>query len=156
MVAIVFFLPVTPVRQRVAIVAAAAASAVALALSTVIGIIYYRPRPAIAFPHLIHSIVKVSPDSSFPSDHTAVAFAIAVPLAAAYPKAWPVWIAAVLIGFGRVSLGAHWPSDVIAGGILGAILGLVAMRAATALRAPLTRFLESLPLPRRSIRRSTS
>lgn len=150
-----FFLPVTPVRQRAAIIAAAAAAAVSLAVSTLIGLVYYRPRPAIAYPHLVHSIVKISPDSSFPSDHTAVAFAIALPLAAAYPRAWPVWIAGVLIGVGRVALGAHWPSDVIVGAVLGAIFGYLALKAADALSAPLTRFLESLPLPRRTARRTS-
>ena len=57
---------------------------------------------------------------SFPSGHTTVAFAFATILAFKIPKIRiPVFVIAVLIGFSRVYIGAHFPSDVVAGMVLG-------------------------------------
>ena len=63
-------------------------------------------------------------DSSFVSGHAFTAFACAYIIAKRYPKhAWIVWVLAVLIAFSRTYLGAHWPSDVVLGSLLGAVVG---------------------------------
>lgn len=59
---------------------------------------------------------------SMPSSHTAAATALAVVLARLYPRLWPlVGAIAVLVGLCRVTLNAHYPSDVVAGWALGLI-----------------------------------
>jgi hypothetical protein len=57
---------------------------------------------------------------SFPSGHEIAAFSVATVFADRYPKyKWVAYGLAVLVGFSRVSLQAHHPSDVFAGAVLG-------------------------------------
>ncbi|MCI4625175.1 MAG: phosphatase PAP2 family protein [Candidatus Magnetoovum sp. WYHC-5] len=57
---------------------------------------------------------------SFPSGHTAGAFCIAYILAQRYPKYSVVfYVVAIFVGFERISDGAHFPSDTIAGAFIG-------------------------------------
>jgi membrane-associated phospholipid phosphatase len=68
-----------------------------------------------------HSVSHVG--SSFPSGHTIAAVAVATVIARRYREHhWVPWVAyglAGAIGFSRISLRAHFPSDVFLGGILG-------------------------------------
>ena len=57
---------------------------------------------------------------SFPSGHTIAAFSVATVFADRYPKyKWVAYGLAGLVGFSRVSLQSHHPSDVFAGAVLG-------------------------------------
>lgn len=57
---------------------------------------------------------------SMPSGHTATAFSMAHVLAHQYPKQSWLWYGlAVLAGWSRVETNNHWPSDVVAGALLG-------------------------------------
>ena len=60
---------------------------------------------------------------SFPSGHTIAAFSVASVVAGRYPQhRWAKWVAygsAAAIGFSRLTLSAHFPADVFAGGVLG-------------------------------------
>ncbi len=59
-------------------------------------------------------------DPSFPSAHTFCAFMMASLLATWFPKyRWVFFIMAGLIGWTRIYLGLHYPTDVIVGGLLG-------------------------------------
>jgi membrane-associated phospholipid phosphatase len=67
--------------------------------------------------------------ASFPSGHATTAFAAAVILAFLYPRGACVFVGlAVLVGLSRVALGAHFPSDVLAGATLGSGFALAATR----------------------------
>jgi len=69
--------------------------------------------------------------SSFPSGHAAGAFTIATVFAHVYDDhKWVPWVAygtATLIGASRVALGRHFPSDVIAGAVIGNSIGRMAL-----------------------------
>jgi undecaprenyl-diphosphatase len=90
-----------------------------------------RKRPT----HAIEGFTALAenPDAfSFPSGHTAAAFAVAVAVDGETPASGPIaLLLAVGIGLSRVYLGAHYPLDVGAGALLGAGAG-----AATRLALP--------------------
>jgi undecaprenyl-diphosphatase len=89
-----------------------------------------RPRPPEHFAALgadVSTPLGVPPDRSFPSGHAQTAFAAAVYLALLFPRGAAVFLAlAALVGLSRVALGVHYPSDVIAGAILGSAFSIVA------------------------------
>ena len=66
--------------------------------------------------------------ASLPSGHATNAFALAIAIGALWPRMrLPMWIFAVIIAVSRVVVTAHFPSDVLAGAIIGAI-GALAVR----------------------------
>lgn len=83
-----------------------------------------RKRPCAIEPHCWAQLLP--PDQfSFPSGHTITAFAVAVPLGMFYPEMQPgLYFCAVSIAASRILLGMHFLSDVVAGAILGSVLGL--------------------------------
>jgi YegS/Rv2252/BmrU family lipid kinase len=85
--------------------------------------IFRRQRPFIAIVRAI--VVGRKPGNfSFPSGHSAAAFAGATLLRRHLPKRyWPaLYTLAALVGFSRVYLGAHYPGDVLTGAFSGTVL----------------------------------
>lgn len=84
--------------------------------------LFNRPRPVETYPDLIDAYSHTS-DRSFPSGHTSSAFALATSLTIVYPKWYivaPSYFWAASVGYSRMNLGMHYPTDVIAGAVLGA------------------------------------
>ncbi|MGI6435645.1 MAG: phosphatase PAP2 family protein [Syntrophomonadaceae bacterium] len=75
----------------------------------------YRERPFKVLEDIIASKPPTS-KRSFPSGHTCAAFAIALPVSHLAPEMAPLVLSlAGMVGVSRVYLGAHYPSDVLAG-----------------------------------------
>jgi undecaprenyl-diphosphatase len=73
----------------------------------------------------IDAAVATPGSPSFPSGHTATAFAAAAVVGAIYPRLrWPLYVVAALVGLSRIYLGVHFTLDVAAGAILGLSIGL--------------------------------
>jgi undecaprenyl-diphosphatase len=61
---------------------------------------------------------------SFPSGHAAASFVAAYLLSKKDKKrAWVYYVVALLISFSRIYLGKHYPSDVLAGALIGTLIG---------------------------------
>lgn len=109
-------------RRREALLAAGSLGA-ALAAAEVLKLIFARPRP--------EWMLAAATNASFPSGHAAAAFALATIAALLWTQADPscarkagaLFIgAAFLVAAGRIILGVHFASDVIAGAALGTLV----------------------------------
>ena len=86
-----------------------------------------RPRPFVTFTDL-QIIIPTPGQYSFPSGHTASSFAAAAVFYRHLPKKLgiPSVVLAGFIGFSRLYVGVHYPTDVIAGVIMGIFLSYLA------------------------------
>ncbi|MFN8163242.1 MAG: phosphatase PAP2 family protein [Solirubrobacterales bacterium] len=112
---------------RRTVVAAGLSAGAALAAGKVISDLVDRARPFVADSHGVHLFSHHAADPGFPSDHATAAFAIAVAIVLR-KRGWGIFalVAATVLSIGRVAIGVHYPSDVLAGAALGAaIAGLL-------------------------------
>ena len=112
-------------RLRRAAVAAGLTAAGALLVAHFLAAAIDRHRPFVDHP-LAHNFLSHASDPGFPSDHATGAFAIGFALVLRDRIVGSVaLVLALLLSFGRVALGAHYPSDVFAGAVLGLVAALV-------------------------------
>lgn len=79
-----------------------------------------RPRPYVAHTEIIRPIGKNYSDSSFPSSHMTLTVAMITVLIILFPTVRPYAILyALLMAWSRMHNGMHYPSDVLAGALLG-------------------------------------
>ncbi|WP_027364540.1 phosphatase PAP2 family protein [Desulfotruncus alcoholivorax] len=135
-------LPKREVNRRHALVVMVLSGALGLAVNALIAHIWFRPRPFTVLPKGTFSqLIQHAADTSFPSDHTTGSFGFA---AASWGKAnyW-VRISFTLLAFctaiARICAGVHWPTDVLAGIVIGSLSGLLMWKFSSFLR-PLTNF----------------
>jgi len=114
-----------------AILASALALIVDQVMAYVLPIIIYRARPFTILPNHLDkvSIAIWSVWPSFPSGHTRDTAVFMTVLATFMPKKlrWPMALFAVFIAWTRVYVGAHYPTDAIAGLIIGYLIGKIVM-----------------------------
>ena len=86
---------------------------------------FVRPRPS----HVLNDVILplgVDNESSFPSGHTARAFAVATLVSVRMGRKYvPLLALAIGVALSRIIIGVHFPSDVVGGALLGILIGLV-------------------------------
>jgi undecaprenyl-diphosphatase len=97
--------------------------------SKVVKPIFQRARPSVVVADS-RPLFGVRRTYSFPSGHATNFFAAAPVVGAVFPQArMAAYALAAAVSFSRVYVGDHWPSDALAGGLLGLGLGLLGRRA---------------------------
>jgi undecaprenyl-diphosphatase len=91
-------------------------------------LVYPEPKPLMHLPH----------QPSFPSGHSATAFACATVIAWGAPRLRvPAFVLAAAIAWSRVYVGVHWPLDVLGGAALGILVSIALLMLAAVLRRSL-------------------
>lgn len=109
---------------------------VAFVMSNVLAVIIQRVRPFIAYPEQVAVWVPApSKLFSFPSSHAAIAWAWVFSARKLFPSGTGLWVlSAILITLSRVVVGVHYPTDVLAGAIIGWVSYLIVQQGHRKLR----------------------
>ena len=111
--------------RKIGIVAAVSLALNGLIVNLVLKTRIMRIRPFILEEQL-ELITQIPNDYSFPSGHTSAAFATAVILFMGLPKriGIPAMVLAVFMGLSRLYVGVHFPTDVLAGALIGILAAM--------------------------------
>ncbi len=91
-------------------------------------IIVNRDRPFVTYPSTVFPISTDEKNKSMPSGHTSFSFTTATSVYLMYPKwyvALPAFTWATSVGYSRMYLGLHYPSDVLMGAVVGSSSAII-------------------------------
>ncbi len=115
-------------KDKLLIIKSIAAGLLAYALSFLVKISYYTPRPFVENP-AVHLLTMHDPDPSFPSTHTLIAVTLATVIYQHNKKLGIIsFLIALIVGFSRVYVGVHYPSDVFWSSLIGITIGLATVK----------------------------
>lgn len=121
--------------NKKAIILALVSLVFAVAVKSLIAVLYFRARPFVAHPELLIDIVRLDPQS-FPSGHTLIAATITASLWMSGMKkiGWVLIVLTFLVAFGRVATGVHYPTDVIGSMVIGTFIAWLLHRESSSLK----------------------
>lgn len=94
-------------------------------IGEVIRFLWFRPRPFVSL-NFIPLVEKSASEASFPSGHALFYFAVATSVYLYNKKLGIIfYVASFLICISRVFVGIHWPSDILAGALIGIFTALL-------------------------------
>lgn len=108
--------------RREAWLICAALGPIAIGINYGVKLLVKRPRPVLEG---LPSLGGAPSSLSFPSAHATSSFAVATAMVRVDPATASVLVVALALSLGRPYLGMHYPSDVLAGALLGIALGLI-------------------------------
>lgn len=127
---VLLYFSIYPRREKIYIflVGIFAAIVSRFGITVLIRYLYYRPRPFITYQ--VHQLIPES-NGSFPSGHASFLFALAATIYL-YNKKWGIWvfIISLFICIARIMAGVHYPSDILAGIIVGVTVGSIVAKLA--------------------------
>ncbi len=141
-----FTLPRKDIQNRHALFVAGLSGVLALIINVVISHIWFRPRPFTVFQKgTFTQLVSHSKDASFPSDHASGSWGFASASWGHTPRwvRYSFTILAILVSFARVFVGVHYPTDVLAGLLIGFVSSRIMWKFAHRL-TPITVFVARL------------
>ena len=124
-VSIVIFLWLKRMRGLALVLATALAVSISDFLGATLKELIARDRPCHVLSH-IKDIANCSNSFSFPSNHAVNSFTFATIVSLAYKNlTFLLYVSALLIGYSRIYLGVHYPTDVLSGALLGILIGFL-------------------------------
>ena len=124
-VCIVIFLRLKKTRGLALVLATALAVSISDFLGATLKELIARDRPCHVLSH-VKDIANCSNSFSFPSNHAVNSFTFATIVTLAYKNlTFLLYVSALLIGYSRIYLGVHYPTDVLSGALLGILIGFL-------------------------------